>query len=470
MAPIHGQAEREEIQNELHIEVLPGTEIMADIGHHHFIKSEHHRVLVPQPTQNPHDPLNWKTSWKLSAILAVSTMTFTQGFAPLALAPMFPYLMEDYHRSLADIIQFTAVTILILGFSNFIWFLLPNPYISPGSLFIIGFQSPPPSVDVQSTLHLNYYVWHPILFEPKLDRIEFLWELAFFMALEPDPPRPFSPRSLPIYFFSMIAVAPTVSGPMADHIGWQNFWWLNVALTGLSILMGLFGFPETTWSRAESSSEEAPVSDTSTKATSQHVEPSSIQEDQEKGHSGQVQPMQQDAPDVDPFLGYLSQVFAASPYNMSSQSIGFLNFAILAGALIGLITAGPFSDWVSTRATKRNGGIREPEMRLPAMIPYMILMVFGNVITAIGYEKKWPWPIIAVLGYASTGLQVTALPSIASTYAVDSYRPVSGPLFVAITVNKNLWGYGMGRFLTPWTMKAGFLPAFMVNMALTEVD
>ena len=44
-----------------------------------------------------------------------------------------------------------------------------------------------------------------------------------------------------------------------------------------------------------------------------------------------------------------------------------VNFAILIGAFIGLATAGPFSDWVSARATKKNNGIREPEMRLPAM-------------------------------------------------------------------------------------------------------
>ena len=62
-----------------------------------------------------------------------------------------------------------------------------------------------------------------------------------------------------------------------------------------------------------------------------------------------------------------SQNFAAPPYNFNSQSIGFMNFAILAGAMIGLATAGPLSDWVSARATRKNGGIREPEMRLPAM-------------------------------------------------------------------------------------------------------
>jgi MFS family permease len=44
-------------------------------------------------------------------------------------------------------------------------------------------------------------------------------------------------------------VAPIISGAMAAHVGWRNFWWLNVALIGLSFLMVLFMFPETKWNR-----------------------------------------------------------------------------------------------------------------------------------------------------------------------------------------------------------------------------
>jgi hypothetical protein len=40
-----------------------------------------------------------------------------------------------------------------------------------------------------------------------------------------------------------------MSGPMAQHVGWRNWWWLNVALTGLSFIMVVFMFPETKWDR-----------------------------------------------------------------------------------------------------------------------------------------------------------------------------------------------------------------------------
>lgn len=161
-----------------------------------------------------------------------------------------------------------------------------------------------------------------------------------------------------------------------------------------------------------------------------------------------------------------SQVFAAPPYNFSSQSIGFFNFAILVGAFIGLFTAGPLSDFIAARLTARNRGIREPEMRLLTMIPYVLIAIIGNVVVAVGYQHTWNWKVIVIVGYTAAGIQVAALPAIASTYAIDSYKPVSGAIFVAITVNKNVWGYGFSKFITPWTVKAGYIPPIMTNMAL----
>ena len=45
-----------QLEEELHVQIVPGTEIMTDVGSHHFVKSSD-RVLVPQPSGDPHDPL-----------------------------------------------------------------------------------------------------------------------------------------------------------------------------------------------------------------------------------------------------------------------------------------------------------------------------------------------------------------------------------------------------------------------------
>lgn len=520
MATDHEKAERDAIQEELHIEVLPGTEIMTDIGKHHFIKSSHSSVvLVPQPSQDPNDPLNWSRFWKLSTITMVSCMTFTQGFAPLSLAPMFPYFIKDFNSDLEGVIQFTGVSILILGFSNFIW----APISS-------SFGRRPTFLASQLICLASY-----ILRARSRDYATFMGACVL-NGIGAGPCETLQPTVTADIFFlhdrgtwntlywvtymGSLMVGPIVSGAMADHVGWESFWWLNVAMTGATIVLGVVGFPETRWHRAEHHPDSVVVGENI---------PGTEQKGVNTPESAAVQTEnaptpEQEQHDMDPYLGkgkpskqqwqlfqvnssplrgmlfdlwtpwrlfaypivvfasfvaswscsnFLilnltqSQVFAAPPYNMSSQSIGFTNFAVLVGALFGLATAGPFSDWVSARATKANGGVREPEMRLPAMIPYMLIMIVGNFINAFGYQHQWHWAIIVVIGYTCAGIQVAALPSIASTYAIDSYKPVAGPLMVALTVNKNVWGYGMGKFITPWSIKSGFIPVFMTNMSLT---
>jgi hypothetical protein len=74
-----------------------------------------------------------------------------------------------------------------------------------------------------------------------------------------------------------------------------------------------------------------------------------------------------------------------------------------------------------------------------------------------------------MIGYTCAGIQVAAIPAITSTYAVDSYKPAAGLVFVAITVNKNLWGYGFSEFITPWVIKSGFVRPIMMNMSLCAV-
>jgi hypothetical protein len=95
---------------------------MADVGSHHFVKGAHRQVLVPQPSDDPQDPLNWSTTWKIATITSSAMVTFSQGFGPLALAPMFPALIPAFKTDLAGAVQFTGLCILVLGFSNFIWY------------------------------------------------------------------------------------------------------------------------------------------------------------------------------------------------------------------------------------------------------------------------------------------------------------------------------------------------------------
>jgi len=325
-----------------------------------------------------------------------------------------------------------------------------------------------------------------------------------------------------------LMVGPIISGAMTETVGWRNFWWLYAAMVAVSTLMIIFAFPETKWHRlhpdevarqldeknnAENSSQEkglgAAYEDRELEPTITHITMPDLSHSATAArdpHLGKGTPSKKQwllfSPNPTPlksialdlwlpwklfafpivvFASFVvswscssfltlnltqSQAFAGPPYNIKPLNIGFMNFAILVGALIGLVTAGPFSDWIAKRQTLKNKGIREPEMRLLAMIPYVLIMYLGNIIVSVGYQNHWHWAIIVCIGYTCAGIQVAALPAMVSTYAVDSYKPVAGSLFVAITVNKNVWGYGFSKFINDWIAEAGYIKPIMTNGTL----
>ena len=238
------------LEEELRLEILPGTEIMRDVGSHHFVKSRASpdRVLVPQPSADPNDPLNWSTLWKACSITAVLVMTFAQGFGPLALAPMFGDLIQAFDHSLADVIQFTGVCILVLGFSNLFWVPIASsfgrrPVMIFSTLICLGSSIWRARAKTYGSFMgacvVNGFGAGPAETLPPtvIADIFFLHDRGKYNTL------------YFVVYFGSLMIGPIVAGPMAAHSGWRSFWWLNTGVLGLSILLAVFLFPESKWHR-----------------------------------------------------------------------------------------------------------------------------------------------------------------------------------------------------------------------------
>jgi len=511
-----------ELEEELHTEILPGTEIMVDVGTHHFVKGAgKQQVLVPQPSDDEHDPLNWSRKWKIITMTVATMVSFTEGFGPLAMAPMFGDYIALYNSNLTDVVQFTGIAILVLGFSNFIWVPIQSSFgRRPTLIFsmLICFGSSIWRAKATSySSFMGACVLNGIGAGPAetsqptiIADVMFLHDRGKYNTL------------YFVFYFGSLAVAPIISGAMAQRYGVASFWWLNTALCGVTTLACIFLFPETKYERAFNP-DLSVITPSPKKGSAEQIEEGTLQNEktleQQPTHGtdknlehmhthqdpwlGRGKPSKQQWKLYQPYAGNMirelilpwqlltfpivefaafvvswsassfltlnltqDQVFANPPYLFSSSKIGLFNFAVLLGMLIGLFTAGPLSDMIAAWLTRRNRGIREPEMRLLTMIPYILIMILGNFIVAFGYQHAWDYRLIVWLGYTCAGIQVAALPAISSTYAVDSYKPVAGSIFVAITVNKNVWGYGFSKFITPWTIKSGYIPAIMTNMSL----
>jgi MFS family permease len=226
-------------------------------------------------------------------------------------------------------------------------------------------------------------------------------------------------------------VGPIIAGSIAEKVGWRWFFWVCVIAQAVNILSLFFTFPET-WrtevvsdSNTSTSPQQLQEHETKTGTETDNAIGTRLEQVQTSGTFDEAlgkgrpvraqfmpwQPINSAA--VKTLLHHIvtpieivvfpivfwaactmgmaatlllainltqSQSLAAPPYNFTPQNVGFSSFALAAGASIGLFTAGPLSDWIAMRSTKRNNNIREPEMRLPALLPFSLLAIVAMLV------------------------------------------------------------------------------------------
>ena len=65
MAPRNEDILERQAAEALHIEIIPGTEVMRDVEDIHFTHAKGSDVvLIPHPSTALEDPLNWSMTWK----------------------------------------------------------------------------------------------------------------------------------------------------------------------------------------------------------------------------------------------------------------------------------------------------------------------------------------------------------------------------------------------------------------------
>lgn len=85
---------------------------------------------------------------------------------------------------------------------------------------------------------------------------------------------------------------------------------------------------------------------------------------------------------------------------------------------------GMLSDQLVIYLARRNGGVKEPEMRLYMLIPSFVLAAAGYMLYGWGAQSELSWIVIAIGLGAMIAQQVSAC-SIATAYAMDCFPGVS---------------------------------------------
>ncbi|KAK4505442.1 hypothetical protein PRZ48_003405 [Zasmidium cellare] len=498
---------------QLDVEILPGTEVMKDVGDVHFAHANgagRGSVLVPQPSNNPNDPLNWSTPWKLIVAFSQLLYVWVLVCSALSLAPLFPFLGMEFHLNQQQLSLLTGLNVITLGFANI--FIVPISNIfgrRPTSIFFgvlvvltnvwQALASSHESLLAARACNGIAAATSETIMVQTIADMFFLHERGTWMAMY------FT------FYFSGAFLGPIMAGSIGSRHGWRSFFWLSTALAGFVTVLLIFCYPETKFHRdstnhAGTKSNGKNQSEVQEKTVDSEANSNSDAADGQfvrKGRPSKAQYAPAMKPDrrwmsfvirdlTTPIIVFFNPIvfwsalmlagpadllllfnltesgLLSSPaYNWSPQAVGYSNFAFFVGGLFGVLTAGPLSDWWARRKTIQNNGIREAEMRLPALLPYVCFFIVSHVVGAVGYQRLWPWQAIIVCGYGFSGLAVTSIPAISIAYAIDCYKPISGEIMIIGTVLKNVLGFCLSYWVFDIMARDGWVTVYMIQFAVS---
>ncbi|OKP06310.1 hypothetical protein PENSUB_6300 [Penicillium subrubescens] len=158
-------------------------------------------------------------------------------------------------------------------------------------------------------------------------------------------------------------------------------------------------------------------------------------------------------------LGTTAATAFSQVYDFTVWQVGLVWIAGIVGNLLGIPFGGYFSDWVANRATSKNGGVREPEMRLPAVSIAMITYPGSLLLYGLGINYKAHW-IVPTLGIFLFSFGSSAAIGITVVYTIDCYRPIAGEVVVSQVVFKSFITFLMSFYANPWVDRDGYAGAF----------
>ncbi|KAK5243660.1 hypothetical protein LTS06_010633 [Exophiala xenobiotica] len=155
----------------------------------------------------------------------------------------------------------------------------------------------------------------------------------------------------------------------------------------------------------------------------------------------------------------VAQVFASPPYLLDSAHVGYLSAGPVVGGTLGCIVCALISDPIIRWLARKNDGVYEPEFRLVLIIGVLVpsaigFFLFGN----LAGEGKSPTSVSVAWGVAVVAPQFMSV--VVGTYIVDAYRSLAQEIFIIAMVLKNFLFFGFSYFMNDWVANWGVARVF----------
>ncbi|KAK4498398.1 hypothetical protein PRZ48_011056 [Zasmidium cellare] len=478
-------------------------------------------VLVPQPSADPEDPLNWTRRRKFWALTMVLVYNFGVSIPQTMHFSVIADITRDTGISTADLVQGNGLMFLFLGWACLFWQPIATAYGRRGVYLASTLICTPIMVWTAYSSSAGEWYGNRILIGCANAAIESLPEISIadiFFAHE----RGTWMAVYVLVLFGSSFISPIIAGWFDVVYGWRWTMFLGAMISALAFFILFFGMEETMYYRRTIEGEGLQNVPGSIAETSSNEE-----KNPEKLHMFAVPSLSQDPPTTQPYPpprtylqklkpfirlpgrptpkqvlwmmwrplpiilqfpniawsgfiyginlswynvlnGTTSPVLSAPPYNWSAALIGCIYVGPIIGSILGCIWSGWLADKWVLRLARRNGGIREPEQRLWPLSIAGVFTCAGLILWGVGAYHGIHWIGLAFgLGMLTFGLIVGG--SIGLSYAVDCFKEISGESMASVIIRRNTMGFGFSYAITPWYTNVGlqdcFITAGFVSLA-----
>ncbi|KAH7060467.1 major facilitator superfamily domain-containing protein [Macrophomina phaseolina] len=455
-------------------------------------------VLVPQPSDDPNDPLNFSPAKKLSmtTIVAFGVIIFSAVIAPM-LAPGLVIIAEEFKRPLTDVALATGYQSLVVGCSLPVVSAASRKWGKRPVMLISAFFGFAGSVMGALWTTFDGLLVSRIVQGGSVAAFEsvaismigdmyFVHERGFYMAL------------MQFLLGATSNFTAVIAGPITAELGWQWLFYLLIPFTGTELLLLLFFVPETQYNRASPDAGEVTMigKDASFMET---VELGSALPPRKKTFWQQMAIFTGTYSDdnffqllLTPFAIcvnlpvlwsvivsggavalvvvqsiILPQVFSAPPYLLSPSGVGFLSMGPFIGGLLSAVLMAAIGDPLVRWACRKNGGVYEPEYRLLSMIGAFFMPVGAIMFGFLAQNGVSYWATASAHGVDVIGVIVAATSTAA--YGVDAYKDMASEVFVLSAAFKAFVFYSFSYFVNDWTAAVGVGQVFYVLSLITTM-
>ncbi|KAI5784906.1 major facilitator superfamily domain-containing protein [Pyronema domesticum] len=157
----------------------------------------------------------------------------------------------------------------------------------------------------------------------------------------------------------------------------------------------------------------------------------------------------------------LGIVFMGPPLWFNEVKTGYMYTGAFIGAALGFILSGLLSDFSAKWMAKRNKGVYEPEFRLILVIPQTIIGaigLFGFGFTSANIAEYGQYLPTFFFGMEVMGMVLGATAS--ALYLVDAHRDLSVESFTCLLLFKNFFSFAMTWYAVNWIAAAGVWEVF----------